>query len=124
MSTFGILESLPSYWQASDWHDALRSHWTFDQVVESHAVGGVILATPSVFVMARRIVHSWSDEQICHPQITASPEEADCWHVWLLAGDFREAVERLDRSFPFVSWHRRGKLKVHRLDHVLQRFAR
>jgi len=114
--------SAPPYHRARFWHFSTASHWEFAQVIAAHGErGGYVHITPEVFVLARPIRRDWSEDDICNPQLVA--EEADCWHLWLLSGAASAAVRFLPYPLPFVSWHRRGKFRVHRLEDVLRSFA-
>ena len=141
--------SLPPYLRAHAWHEAGGWHWTFEQVIAAHAHngGGQVHITPEVFVLARPVCRAWPEEWICDPQRVAVRADgdgmagggdggdgiagaddgagriADCWHVWLLAGDAQAALRYLPYELPFMSWHRRGKLRVHALADVLRLFA-
>jgi hypothetical protein len=127
--------SLPPFLRAHAWHEAGGWHWSFEQVIAAHAHngGGQVHITPEVFVLARPVCTAWPEEWICDPQrvaaradgegIAGGDDEADCWHVWLLAGDAPAALRYLPYELPFMSWHRRGKLRVHALADVLRLFA-
>jgi hypothetical protein len=112
----------PPYQRAHGWHLAGGWHWSFEQVMAAHAYhGGEVHVTPEVFVLARPVCRAWPEEWLCDPQRVATREVADCWHVWLLAGDAGAAVRYLPYELPFMSWHRRGKLRVHELAGVVGR---
>ena len=102
------------YERAAAWHHRLRSGWTFEEVIEAHGQMGFIHSTPDVFVMARRVDVDWEPETFSDLEFTAPAGE--CWHVWLLAGDFRAAMAFLPEPLPFVSFHRHGKLRILTLD--------
>jgi hypothetical protein len=139
-------QSPPSpYQRAHGWHLAGGWHWSFEQVIAAHAHngGGQVHVTPEVFVLARPVCRAWPEEWICDPQRVAARADgggnaggggdgggiasadgiADCWHVWLLAGDAPAALRYLPYELPFMSWHRRGKLRVHALAEVVRSFA-
>jgi hypothetical protein len=99
---------------AERWHRALGSDWTFAEIIEAHSQRGVIHSTPEVFVLARRVHSDWYDDEFRDPFATSAT--GDCWHVWLLAGDFRAAMAYLPEPLPFVSFHRRGQLRILTLD--------
>jgi hypothetical protein len=102
------------YTRAFFWHDALQSQWEFEEIIARHGQIGFVHITPDVFVMARRVEADWQDDRLCDLQFTAPA--GDCWHVWLLAGDFRAAMAFLPYPLPYVSFHRRGRLRVMTLD--------
>lgn len=102
------------YQRAAAWHHRLRSGWTFEEVIEAHGQMGFIHSTPDVFVMARRVHTLWPESGFSDPNLRDL--HGECWHVWLLAGDFRAAMAYLPEPLPFVSFHRRGKLRILTLD--------
>jgi hypothetical protein len=91
-------------------HEALGSAWRFAQIVEAHAQSGHVVITPEICLLFRGVRREWSGAELCDP-LLYSPEP-DCWHVWLLAGDFRQSLRWMPYPLPWVSFHRRGSLKV------------
>lgn len=70
-----------------------------------------MVATPRVFAMVRAVRADWPADRFSDPRETAG-EEGDCWHVWLLVGDLQEAFRHLPHPLPWMSWHRRGVLRI------------
>ncbi len=97
------------YERAELWHNALGSTWSFADVIKAHGKCGFIHSTPEVFVMARRI---FASDQDTANDLTFWNPTGNCWHVWLLAGNPRAAWRYLPFDLPFVSFHRRGILRV------------
>ncbi|WP_367871828.1 hypothetical protein [Luteolibacter sp. Populi] len=97
-------------------HLSLGSDWSFAEVVEAHAGSGYVLVTPEVFLLGRAVNSDWSDAELCDPHLWSA--EPDCWHVWLLAGDASRAWGLLPYELPWVSFHRRGRLRVLREEAV------
>lgn len=91
-------------------HEGLGSAWSFAQVVEAHAQCGYVVVTPELCLLFRAVRSDWSEGELCDP-LLFSPEP-DCWHVWLVAGDYRQALRWTPYPLPWVSCHRRGKLRV------------
>jgi hypothetical protein len=58
--------------------------------------------------------HDWPDERLCDFWDVAEAGEADCWHVYLAAGAWQMALPFLPYELPWISWHRRDKLRVWR----------
>jgi hypothetical protein len=98
------------YQRAEAWHRRLGSHMTVAEVIEAHGQMGYVHSTPEVFVMARQVEADWEDARLCDLEFTAPA--GDCWHVWLCAGNFRAAMAFLPYPLPYVSFHRRGRLRV------------
>jgi len=94
---------------AARWHAALECGTPFVEVLETHLLTGYVFATPEIFLMGRRVD---SRREGMMADFRATDPEGDCWHVWLLAGDFSKAMRFLPFELPYVSFHRRGKLRV------------
>ena len=112
---------LPSpFERAARAHLSLGSDWSFAEVVEAHAVSGYVSVTPEVFLLGRAVNSDWSDAELCDPHLWSA--EPDCWHVWLLAGDASRVWGLLPYELPWVSFHRRGRLRVVR-EEVVRRMT-
>lgn len=91
---------------------------TFADVIAAHGCVGYVHATPELFLLARRARSYWPECLRNDPWHVA--KDGDCWHVWLMAGNL-DAWERfLPYPLPFVSMHRRERLRVY----PLERFRR
>lgn len=99
---------------AARWHHHHGGDMEFSEVIEAHAQGGVVIITPEVFWLARRVKHDWPEERICNPWAVA--EDGDCWLVWLAAGDWRTWPRFIPYPLEWVGFHRRGKFRVWRLE--------
>ncbi|QJE99108.1 hypothetical protein [Luteolibacter luteus] len=97
-------------------HQGLRSAWSFAEIVEAHAQSGYVVVTPEICLLFRAVRRDWSEAELCDP-LLYSPEP-DCWHVWLLAGDYRQAMRWMPFPLPWVSFHRRGKWRVMEMEEV------
>ena len=91
-------------------HEALGSAWSFGQIVEAHAQAGHVVVTPEICLLFRAVRRDWEERDLCDPLLW-SPEP-DCWHVWILAGDYRQALRWMPYPLPYVSCHRHGRLRV------------
>lgn len=100
--------------QAFRWHHQHGGDVGFSEVIEAHAQVGVVIITPELFLLGRRVFADWPEARRNHLWSTA--EDGDCWHVWLAAGDWRLWEKFLPYPLPWVSMHRRGKLRVWALD--------
>lgn len=97
--------------QAAEAHGALGCGWPFVALVEAHALhGGYVFITPDCFLMGRPIRRDWPSKDIANPAKVAS--DPDCWHVWLMAGELSALLALIPYPLPFVSFHRRGVLRV------------
>jgi hypothetical protein len=105
--------------EAAAWHAAHGGgEMSFGEVVEAHAQGGYVFITPEFFLLGRRVARDWDEARRCDPwQVDPA---GDCWHVWLAAGDWRGWERFLPYRLPWVSFHRRERLRVW----ALERFHR
>jgi hypothetical protein len=94
---------------------------TFMSDVEDHLIAGYVISTPDYFIMARPVKHDADPSLICDPLYHFPPDEEDCWHIWLAAGDWRKFWENDTRDFKWVSWEKRNKLKVYPMDRVIKK---
>ena len=106
--------------RAAALHASFRTGWTFAEIIEAHADGCAII-TPDVFVLARGVRSTWPSDWMSDPLSVA--KEPDCWHVFLLAGDYRSAWRHMPFLLPFVSFHRRGVLRVYPMERLKGAFA-
>jgi len=112
------MSSPTPYQRAEARHLEFGSEWTFEEVIKAHGVAGYVHSTPDLFVMARRVHWDWHDDDLRDPYAICST--GNCWHVWLLAGDFRAAMVFLPYPLPFVTYHRRGYLRAMTMERVLR----
>lgn len=95
--------------RAIERHDAFGSDWTFGDIIAAHAPHGVVIIRPDIVLLARPVLVEWSDERTSDPMMVAA-ESPDCWHIWIVAGDWRRCTEFAPFRLPWVSMHRRGRL--------------
>jgi hypothetical protein len=116
---------LTPYEQAALRHLRDSPEVPFRVVIEGHLFnGGHLLAGPDFFLLGRPVMSTWSEDQILEFNASAPRESADCWHVWLAAGDVPGMLGAIPYSLPFVSFHRHGRLKVMRLNDVIGKVRR
>ena len=105
--------------QAVAWHkEHCADGMTFLDILAAHGRVGYVIATPDLFLLARRGRSYWPEDLRNDPWHVA--ENGDCWHVWLMAGEWTGWEKFLPYPLPWVSMHRRGKLRVY----PLERFRR
>ena len=100
--------------QAEAWHAGSGCEWDFRDLIAAHGRIGRVVATPEVFILARQVRSDWPESLRNDPWSIAPA--GNCWHVWLIAGDWRGWERFLPYPLPWVSMHRHGKLRVYRLD--------
>lgn len=77
--------------------------------IEMHMAYGYLISTPKFIAMARPVRKDWPHERIADIRQTEPRETADCWFIWLLCGNMKEAVKHLPYSLPWIGFARRGK---------------
>lgn len=92
---------------------------TFVEDLEIHLLGGYVFSTPSYFIMGRAVNADGTNEQIVDP--TYHFEVADCWHVYLAAGEnpFGEFLRLMPYELPYISWERKNRLRIYRTSWIL-----
>lgn len=85
-----------------------RPDMDFAQDLKDHMRYGYVLANPNCIAMIRPVVKDWIPSVIRLPWVSAYPETADCWFVWLLCGSLKEAVKHLPYRLPWVGFAQRG----------------
>jgi hypothetical protein len=104
--------------RAAAWHAEHGGEMSFMELIAAHGRHGYVIATPEVFLLARRARSYWPECLRLDPWHVAA--DGNCWHVWLAAGEWRAWQPFLPYPLPFVSMHRHGKLRVV----ALERFRR
>ncbi len=103
--------------RAMGWHETSGCCLPFVELIAAHGRHGVVIVTPELFILARRIDPYWPIDRINDPW-DAVPD-GKCWHVWLAAGDWRHWEQYEPRNGPLVtqvSMHRRRIMRVYGLE--------
>ena len=111
----------PPYERAARWHIAHCPHTPFVQVVEAHFFSGVVVSTPDIFVLARRVGHDWDEVRLL--DIGQADPAGDCWHVWLFAGNLPQLPAADMLRLPWVTFHRGHRLVLLRSARVSEFLA-
>ena len=95
--------------KAAAWHSEHGGDgMTFTQVIEAHAMGGVVVITPTLFLLGRRVFADWEDRKLCDPWQCAG--NGNAWHVFLAVGSAREAARHVPHPLPWITMHRGDRL--------------
>jgi len=81
---------------------------TFREDLENHLFVGWVFNSPSLFLMGRQVMSDWPHHMIADSGV--SDDEGDCWHVWLAAGDMKEAIRLIPHDLPWLSFERNNRL--------------
>ena len=96
---------------------------TFREDLEAHLLNGYVLNTPTCFLMARPVERMALESFIVDPWHIFPPEQCDCWHIYLCAGDMLEALGFAPYPLPWLSWERKNKLRFWPWDKACPRVA-
>ena len=81
----------------------------FTDELELHFLHGYVVATPEAFAMARPIRADWDDPARVADISQVEPlASANCWFIWLLAGDLLAVVRWLPVELPLIGFSRQG----------------
>jgi hypothetical protein len=83
-----------------------------------HLAGGFVFSTPKFFIMGRAVRRDAPLACIVDPAFAFARESADCWHVYLMAGDVAAAWSVLPWSLPWISFERKNELRVYSLSDI------
>lgn len=89
---------------------AAHPRMSFGRDINQHiAWGGHVVCTPEFIALARPVNKNWEPDRLANIMVTAPTETADCWFIWLLCGDLKEAVKHLPYPLPWFGFSQRGQ---------------
>jgi hypothetical protein len=113
MNTLAMRRISPLVW-ARNVYQSEPCARTFQVDLMWYLEHGFVYSTPDYFVMGRPVFAGYSQELITG--LYSFPHEAcDCWHVYLMAGDVKQAWKILPWDLPLVSFERQNVLRFYRL---------
>ena len=91
---------------------------SFKEDLEAHLLdpNGIVISTPSLFLMARPVLHYHEYRYVTNPHIRYA--NGDCWHLYLYAGDLMSAFKQATHKLPYVSYERKNSLRVYSWDAI------
>ena len=87
----------------------LHPSMSFEQDLTAHFERGYVVSTPQAFGMARPVRRDWTPGRLNNPWDVEPLESADCWFLWVLAGDLAVAARWLPCELPWLGFARRDK---------------
>lgn len=72
--------------------------------------------------MCREVSSAWDADKMLAPW-EVEPG-GNCWFVWMLAGDAREAIGKLPHVKPFIAFERENELRIVAAEKFLNRLHR
>jgi hypothetical protein len=97
---------------------------TFADDLEAHLRYGLVISTPEYFLMARKVIKDAPPREITDSWFYFNQNLANCWHVWLLAGDIRMAFLSADVRLPWVSFEKRNKIRFYTWESIYKKTER
>lgn len=95
---------------------------TFTEDLALHLRNGYVFSLPEVFVMGRPVNREAQARDIVHPAFTFA--HCDCWHVYLIAGDWLKAIPFIPYPLPWFSWERDNVLRFYPATKLLAKARR
>jgi hypothetical protein len=87
---------------------------TFRSDLEAHLLHGIVISTPTAFIMARYVGSSWPTQDIVNPWCNdLNPSRRDCLHIYLAAGDLSEFFTFPHKPVTWCSFERRNILRFY-----------
>lgn len=103
------MEGITPLQQALDLYAAHPEMNMMDDLTSHIAFGGHVFATPSCIAMVRPVRKDWEPKYLADLSCIQEAETADCWFIWLLCGDLKEAVKHLPYHLPWFGFSQRGQ---------------
>lgn len=94
---------------------------SFGEDFYRHLYNAYVISTPDLFVMFRPVSSEATDEEIVDSGVLFDPDQADCWHVYLAAGDLSRLIEHVPFPLPYISFERKNNLRRYRFQKFLDR---
>lgn len=98
---------------------------TFREDLEAHLLHGIVISTPTAFIMARYVCRDWPSSVIVNPWLNPETDltcaSRDCLHIYLAAGNLGEFFTFPHQYATWVSFERRNILRFHSYDTIKRR---
>ncbi len=95
---------------------------SFLEDLEAHLIHGLVMSTPTAFIMARYVCRDWPGESIINPWVNdPGSSHIDTLHIYLAAGDISEFFTFPHRPCRWISFERRNILRFHSYDTLKRR---
>jgi len=91
---------------------------TFEQDLLLHHLRGFVFSTPVFFIMGRPVRRDADPALIVNPAHSFDRNEANCWHIYLMAGDTREAWGIMPWALGWFSFERRNELRFYPCERI------
>jgi hypothetical protein len=88
---------------------------TFAEDLHLHYLYGFVFSTPEFFCMGRPVMRDAKESDIVDPGVIFDEDKADCWHIYLYAGDISKAISIMPWPLEWISLERKNELKIYPL---------
>lgn len=90
----------------------------FDEDLRLHLEGGFVFSTPAYFIMGRPVDRHAPPHLIVDPSVRFERSVANCWHLYLFAGDMRPAWSIMPWPLGWFSFERRNELRFYPVESI------
>jgi len=108
-------------WEAANVYEQEACARTFRQDLELHLLNGYVVSTPEFFIMGRPVQKDSPHDCILDPSFPYHPNDWDCWHIYLMAGDIKKCWDFYPFPLEWVSWERKNVLRFFKMKTVKER---
>ena len=109
-----LLLTMSPYLKAHEsYHAAGEPYLPWTEALDFHLQHGLVVSTPEVFLMARKVVMAWPDDLHVSFRMPED-DEADGWHVWCAAGPLGKIMEIAKQQGAEAAAFQRRTGRVHR----------
>ena len=87
-----------------------------------HARFGYVVSTPTALAMGRPVWRHWPYSRLADP--SQVDPAGDCWWIWLLAGNAREALRWIPEQREWIGYERLNQPRFFKLSKFALAFSR
>lgn len=91
---------------------------SFREDLEAHLKNGIVISTPTAFIMARYVCRGWPASMIVNPWENDLTCVHDCLHIYLAAGAISEFFTFPHERTIWLSFERENVLRFHPYDTI------
>ena len=107
--------------KAAQNYQQIETDRSFREDLEAHLLHGMVLSTPTCFIMCRWVSSQWEPWRMADPLYNPDGVK-DCIYVYLASGDMKEFFTLPHNSAKWVAFSRRGRLpRLHSFVNIKQK---
>lgn len=96
---------------------------TFEEDFRLHLQNGIVISTPTLFVMAREVPRAADSADIVNPAVRFPSAQCDAWMVYLFSGEISEVFQYCPSPKEWVAFERKNVLRWHRFESIRRRLT-